>query len=378
MNIKIENLITFKESFDDENEMIKYGQSIIQNNDQFEISIIKETNLNFQNKNNLLFGIFDGHNGSEVSKYLSLHFSQFLLENNNFINGNYKQSLIETFINLDASFRSLQVQLELSKYSIKQEQNINKKNNNDFFEDFLEIFNPRNLEGVNIAEFCGSCGLVILITEKKVYIANAGNSKCVPINNKNEVINDKINREHTIKDEYEIGRLNKIFGFNISDNNQNNKDRFINDFPLLTTRGFGDLCFKDNKLINLEDQYIYIVPDIIEIPIESLKYLIIGNYCCFNDDNDKLSLERYFLNKYDENKKQKNISKIIEEFFYEKISENEIINKMDININKIGSIIIEFKSEKNLNNINNIVLDEANDTNENSIKKNKGDDEDED
>ena len=120
------------------------------------------------------------------------------------------------------------------------------------------------------------------------------------------------------------------------------------------------------------------MPDIIEIPIESLKYLIIGNYCCFNDDNDKLSLERYFLNKYDENKNQKNISKIIEEFFYEKISENEIINQMDININKIGSIIIEFKSEKNLNNINNIVLDEANDTNENSIKKNKSDDEDED
>ena len=373
MNIKLENQITYKESFDDENEIIKYGQSIIQNSDQFEISIIKEINLDNQNKNISIFGLFDGHNGSEVSKYLSLHFSQFLLENNNYINGNYEKSLIETFKNLDDSFRSLQVQLELQKYSIKQEQNINKNNDKDFFDDFLEIFNPRNLEGVNIAEFCGSCGLVILITEKKVFIANAGNSKCIPVNNKNEIILDKINREHTIKDEYEIDRLNKIFGYNNSDNEENNKDKFLNEFPLLVTRGFGDLCHKDNKLINLEDQYISIIPDIIEIPIENLKYLIIGNNDCFSDDNNKLSLEKYFLNKYEENNKQKNISKIIEDFLEEKLS--EIKNKKEIDINKLSGIVVEFKNEKNIDNINNIIQDEANDTNENSNKKNKSDDE---
>ena len=374
MNIKLENQITYKESFDDENEIIKYGQSIIQNSDQFEISIIKEINLDNQNKNISLFGLFDGHNGSEVSKYLSLHFSQFLLENNNYLNGNYEKSLIETFKNLDDSFRSLQVQLELQKYTIKQEQNINKNNDIDFFDDFLEIFNPRNLEGVNIAEFCGSCGLVILITEKKVFIANVGNSKCIPVNNKDEIILDKINREHTIKDEYEIDRLNKIFGYNNSDNEENNKDKFLNEFPLLVTRGFGDLCHKDNKLINLQDQYISIIPDIIEIPIENLKYLIIGNNDCFNDDNDKLSLEKYFLNKYEENNKQKNISKIIEDFCEEKFSENINKKEIDVDINKLSGIVVEFKNEKNIDNINNIIQDEANDTNENSNKKNKSDD----
>jgi serine/threonine protein phosphatase PrpC len=106
MNIKLENLLTSKESFEDENDIIKYSHSIIQSNkNSLEVSIIKEINLINQNSNISLFGIFDGNNGPEVSKYLSHHFCQFLTENINFINGNYKRSLEETFINLDESFK---------------------------------------------------------------------------------------------------------------------------------------------------------------------------------------------------------------------------------------------------------------------------------
>ena len=353
MNIKLENLLTSKESFEDENDIIKYGHNIIQSNKNSpEVSIIKEINLMNQNSNISLFGIFDGNNGPEVAKYLSQHFCQFLTENINFINGNYKRSLEETFINLDESFRSLEVQLELSKYSTKKEQEKNINKNKDYFNDFLEFFNPRNLEGVNIAEFCGSSGIVVLITDKKVFIANAGNSKCIPVNIKNEIIKDKINTEHTLNNEYELKRLNQIFGYEISDTN-NNKDKLINDFPLNITRGFGYLQYKDNKLINIEDQYISIKPDIIEIPIEELNYLIIGNYGCFNINNDEslLSLEKYFLEKYNKNSEQK-INKVIEEFFDEKIKEIENSHQKDSNINNFASIIIEFKHENNINNMN--------------------------
>ena len=122
MNINLENQKSLSKLLDDENEIIKYGQSIIESNkNQSQISIIKEFNLNGQDKNISLFGIFDGHNGPEVSKYLSLHFSQFLSENINFTNGNYKKSLEEIFINIDDSLRALQVQLELSNYSIKKD-----------------------------------------------------------------------------------------------------------------------------------------------------------------------------------------------------------------------------------------------------------------
>ena len=372
MNINLENQKSLSKLLDDENEIIKYGQSIIESNkNQSQISIIKEFNLNGQDKNISLFGIFDGHNGPEVSKYLSLHFSQFLSENINFTNGNYKKSLEEIFINIDDSFRALQVQLELSNYSIKKD--IKKDSNNNEFDAFLELFEPRNLDKVNIAEFCGSSGIVILITEKTAFIANLGNSKCIPINNKNEIIKEKINKEHTIFNEDEIWVLNEKFGnINIDDKNKDKvRDKYINNFPIITTRGFGDLQYKYNNIINFEGQYISNKPDIIEIPLDELNFLIIGNNGCFNEKENTISLEKYFLDNYIKNKEQK-LSNIIEEFF------KELEKNKEMNIN-LASIIIEFKHENNLNNLNNILLEEDKketpDKNDNI--KNKSDEEEE-
>lgn len=372
MNINLENQKSLSKLLDDENEIIKYGQSIIESNkNQSQISIIKEFNLNGQDKNISLFGIFDGHNGPEVSKYLSLHFSQFLSENINFTNGNYKKSLEEIFINIDDSLRALQVQLELSNYSIKKD--IKKDSNNNEFEAFLELFEPRNLDKINIAEFCGSSGIVILITEKTAFIANLGNSKCIPINNKNEIIKEKINKEHTIFNEDEIWVLNEKFGnINIDDKNKDKvRDKYINNFPIITTRGFGDLQYKYNNIINFEGQYISNKPDIIEIPLDELNFLIIGNNGCFNEKEKTISLEKYFLDNYIKNKEQK-LSNIIEEFF------KELEKNKEMNIN-LASIIIEFKHENNLNNLNNILLEEDKketpDKNDNI--KNKSDEEEE-
>ena len=372
MNINLENQKSLSKLLDDENEIIKYGQSIIESNkNQSQISIIKEFNLNGQDKNISLFGIFDGHNGPEISKYLSLHFSQFLSENINFTNGNYKKSLEEIFINIDDSLRALQVQLELSNYSIKKD--IKKDSNNNEFDAFLELFEPRNLDKVNIAEFCGSSGIVILITEKTAFIANLGNSKCIPINNKNEIIKEKINKEHTIFNEDEIWVLNEKFGnINIDDKNKDKvRDKYINNFPIITTRGFGDLQYKYNNIINFEGQYISNKPDIIEIPLDELNFLIIGNNGCFNEKENTISLEKYFLDNYIKNKEQK-LSNIIEEFF------KELEKNKEMNIN-LASIIIEFKYENNLNNLNNILLEEDKketpDKNDNI--KNKSDEEEE-
>lgn len=374
MNINSENQKSLTKSLDDENEMIKYGESIIESNkNQSQVSVIKENTFNNQDKNILLFGIFDGHNGQEVSKYLSLHFSQFLSENINFTNGNYKKSLEETFINIDDSLRSLQVQLELSNYSINKD--LKKDSNNNEFDAFFELFDPINLDKVNIAEFCGSSGIVILITEKTAYIANLGNSKCIPINNKNEIIKEKINKEHTIYNEEEIIILNQQFGnINIEDKNKDKiKDKYINNFPIVTTRGFGDLQYKYNKIINFEGQHISNKPDIIEIPLEELNFLIIGNNGCFNEKENTISLEKNFLDNYIKNKEQK-LSNIIEEFFKE-LQKNKESN------GNMASIIIEVKHENNLNNLNNIILNEDKkeipDKNDSSNIKNKSDDEEE-
>ena len=374
MGEKLEKPIKEKTSFDDENELIKFGMSEMQAyKKSMEVFTLKNTNLIEQNKNISLFGIFDGHNGLEVAKYLSLNFSQFLSENKNFINGDYKKALKETFINIDSSFRALEVKIELSKYSSKispdfSDLNINEEENKNISK-FLEIFEPRNLDGVNIADFCGSCGIVILITEKNVYIANVGNSKCIPINIKNEIIKDKINKEHIISDQNEIKRLKIAYGFieddiieeddDIFENGDKKKFEPLEYCPLITTRGFGDLQYKDNKLIKIEDQYISVEPEIIEIPIEDLNYLILENYGSFGENkNNKLTINqtvvKYFLDKINSNKNKK-ISEIIEEFFEETLKEKEKNMEDEENIiNNFACIIINFKHETN----NNLIKEE--------------------
>ena len=386
MGEKLEKPITTKNSFDDENEIIKYGMSEMQAYKQsMEVFILKNLNLLEQNKNISLFGLFDGHNGTEIAKYLSLHFSQFLTENKNFLIGDYKKALKETFINIDNSFRALEVQTELAKYSSKNittssELNLNEEENKNISY-FLEIFEPRNLEGVNIAEFCGSCGIIILITDKNVYIANAGNSKCIPINTKNEIMKEKINKEHIIKDENEIKRLKIAYGFiNIESDNDNiteikEKNEFspIDYCPLMTTRGFGDLQYKDNKLINIEDQYISVNPDIIEIPLDNLGYLIIGNYGAFGENiKNKMTINqvtaKYFSEKC--NNENKKISEIIENYFDQVIQEKEKNKSEEENIiNNMACIVIKFKHEKN-----NIILEDENENDkENDNNKIKND-----
>ena len=366
MGEKLEKPIKEKKSFDDENEIIICGMSEMQGyKKSMEVFTLKNMNILEQNKNTFLFGIFDGHNGLEIAKYLSLHFSQFLSENKNFINGDYKKALKETFINIDSSFRALEVKIELSKYSSKNPLNLSelnlKEEENKNISKFLEVFEPRNLEGANIAEFCGSCGIIVLITEKSAFIANVGNSKCIPLNTKNEIIKEKINKEHIITNENEIKRLKLAYGFleeeNDEDYNFENKEKKEfnpNDYcPLMITRGFGDLQYKDNKLINIEDQYISVNPDIIEIPIDDLNYLIIGNYGTFGENqNNKLTINqtvaKYFVDKINNNEDKK-ISKIIEDYFEEIIQEKEKAKEgEDENlINNYACIIIKFQHDNN-------------------------------
>ena len=62
----------------------------------------------------------------------------------------------------------------MSKYSQKISPNFSELNSkeekNKNIAQLIEIFEKRNLESVNIAEFCGSCGIIVLITEITLFI----------------------------------------------------------------------------------------------------------------------------------------------------------------------------------------------------------------
>jgi protein phosphatase 2C family protein 2/3 len=121
------------------------------------------------------FGIFDGHGGETCSEYLKNNFLNILVENKNFP-FDIKTALVETFEKLEEEFYN---------------QNKNKPKE--------EIDNS------------GSCGLVAILTENKIYIANIGDSRAImSLNNGSKV--KQLSTDHKPNNIKEFERIIKNGG----------------------------------------------------------------------------------------------------------------------------------------------------------------------
>ncbi len=54
-----------------------------------------------EGENMSIFGVFDGHGGSEVAHFVENHFIDELRKNESFRKGDYRNALIETFLMMD-------------------------------------------------------------------------------------------------------------------------------------------------------------------------------------------------------------------------------------------------------------------------------------
>ena len=327
---------------DDHNNYLKYGLNQVQGwKKSMEDYAIDYTDSNKENFLNV-FGIFDGHGGREVPKYLQVHFMEFLKKNANFQNGKYKEALKETFFEVDKSFTTEEAQKELTRYSeelkpSKQQEieDINKlcspgeKLNEDELEQimaFNEVFDPRNIENANIAEFTGATGIILFLGDKNIYIANAGNSRCLVINKDGVMINKT--KDHTMNDPEEKKRVELARSFNEEEEKKKGDEQGHAEY-LDSTRGFGDWEFKGNEWIDQKDQEVSVEPDILEVPLDDVQYLIMGSHGMFegksnDEDNDEAvneGVRKFFMEEINKDQ-NKAYSKIIEEYFEKIIAQN--------------------------------------------------------
>lgn len=87
----------------------------------------------------MLFGVFDGHGGAKVSKFIAKKFESVLTSSKEFIlSEKYKEALDTTFLALDA---------KIGKFSYCKDQ--------------------------------GSTCCVVFVTKEKIYCANAGDSRAI-------------------------------------------------------------------------------------------------------------------------------------------------------------------------------------------------------
>ena len=98
------------------------------------------------------FGVFDGHGGQTCSELLKTSFVNILIENKNFPY-DIKLALNESFEKIDEEF-----------------------------------YNKNKDKPLNEIDISGSCALVLIMTENKIYIANVGDCRAImSINNGNKV-----------------------------------------------------------------------------------------------------------------------------------------------------------------------------------------------
>lgn len=321
MGNELNNPILEKNLFDMETNYLKFGLGSIQGwkSQMTDFSFYSTDILPNSNKKIDIFGIFDGHGGPEISKYISKIFLETFISNSSFKEGNYHQSLKETFIEIDNSLKSEKVKKELIKISeelkLKENEEILEINNTcgkgeklsekeiEQIKCVKDILNPRNLVDYDLSYFSGCSGIVVLITNDKIYIANAGNCQCIPLNENFEIKKDKINNLHFVTDKNEILRIENSLSF---------KEKKIYPEFLVTSRGFGNFEYKENQWLKPEDQAVSPEPDVIKINYDECKYLIIGSHGFF-DKNYQNTVD-YFIEKIKNNINTK-FSKVIEDYF---------------------------------------------------------------
>ena len=290
-----------------------------------------------EKKNIDVFGVFDGHGGKEISQFVSNHFTEELIKNKN-LETNLSQALKETFIKMDEIMTTPESIEEIKKYArlSKEADDLQSKNEpaNSQMALLSQLIPPKNPEAndINMRTGCTACVFSVDEKAKKLYFANAGDSRVVMCKNGKAYPQSE---DHKPEMESEKNRIYKAEGW-ISDGRVKGN--------LNLTRGFGDLEYKQNKNLKPEDQMITANPDIKVIDFDKdMDFVIIG--CDGIWDCLKNQEACDFVSKRLKDNPNIKISKIVEEMM-DSIVAKDLYNESGVGCDNMNCVIVVFKKKK--------------------------------
>jgi len=271
--------ITEKETESGQGHRFTYGASAMQGwRTGMEDAHINELQLD---ENTALFGVYDGHGGREVAKYIKRHLPQVLKANPAFAEKDFPTALIQSYLQLDRQLTTIDGKREMHEFAEKKTKPDfldtltkfiidhqdgkkptppNSKPSDDDQEQKPEASAPEttppsvaddiDLENVRYGIGSGATAVTALIHNQELFVANCGDSRCV-LSRAGKAVEMSYDHKPTNRPEYE--RITKAGGF--VTNGRVNGD-------LNLSRAIGDLQYKQNADLPPEEQQVTSFPDV--------------------------------------------------------------------------------------------------------------------
>ena len=277
-------------------------------------------------KSTHIFGIFDGHGGREVSKFISDHFVEEFLKNENYEKGDIKTCLKETFLNLDKKLLEQSSMQEMTEdhFLFMQEFNLSEESEINIIEDN----GYKYIEDISYTR--GSAAIVLVIhNHTELYFANIGDSRGIIIRNENNFV--RMTNDHKPNNNDEKKRIKKA-GSKILDNRINGL--------LNMSRSFGDYQFKLRRDLRQVEQAVSACPEITFMKRTKRELFIVlacdGVWDCANNSQ----IAQFFYNHVNRDPK-KRLSLVIAELFNIILSDSP---DKDVGTDNMTCILIQLKN----------------------------------
>ena len=240
--------VTAKESTEGANAHLRFGVSCMQGwRSKMEDAHVTTLQLD---SNTSCFGVFDGHNGKEVAVFVSLHFTQELIKNEKYQRGDIENALKETYMQMDRLIRGQEAEIELFRAK------------HDLFESTL----VRPEDALGAGEEVGCTAVVAVLRGNVLYVANAGDSRCV-LGRGGRAVDLSTDHKPTLPEE--MARI-QAAGGTIFEGRVNGN---IN-----LSRSLGDLTYKNVPNLPPDQQILISLPDVRRVELTPEDNFIV--LCC--------------------------------------------------------------------------------------------------
>lgn len=205
----------------------------------------KITDLNVDT-DTAVFGVFDGHGGKEVALFVGKHFVEELKSNERYRSSQFDVSLSECYLRMDTLLITQEGQKELMR--LKRD-----------LPDNYEV-RPEEIECM-----AGCTAVVALIKKNQLFVANAGDSRCV-LARGGRAIEMTIDHKPDLPREKE--RIQRAGG-------TVEEGRVMGNLNL--SRSIGDLEYKRNNGLPPQDQMITAFPEVkSEVLTEECDFMVLA------------------------------------------------------------------------------------------------------